>query len=490
MKRKLLALLLMTAFTVSTMTGFRMSSAKAQKSVEAPYELTMAYVGNAQPDMPKVVEKINELTVKKLNIKVNIIQLGYGDFQDKLKLMLSGGDKLDVFPIFYSQASSYINAGQIVDMKDLVKKYGTGIINTLGKATAYAGSINGFLYGFPAQKESAAYEGLVMRKDIVEKYKIDLSKVHTMFDLTAVFSKIKAGEPNMNMIVGNNIIDQVETKDTLFDNFGVLLNQGQDVKVKNWYESDEFTKKANLLRDWYKKGYVMKDAATTTESNANLMKAGNTFSYVSPLKPGFLIQEQKLTGRELVTVPLNKSFIISSGVDFFNWGIAQNSKNPVKAMQFLNFAYTNADFMNLLNWGIKGVHYKLVDKAKGIIDFPDGVDATNAKYNLNIGWELPNQFLGYIWNGNDPTIWKQYKEFNDKALKSKAFGFIYDSSKLANELTALNNVSNQYVKALNTGSVEPATVLPQFNKALYSAGLQKVMNEKQKQLNAWLAKKK
>ena len=32
-------------------------------------------------------------------------------------------------------------------------------------------------------------------------------------------------------------------------------------------------------------------------------------------------------------------------------GIAQNSQDPAKAMEFLEFAYTNADFMNLFDMG-------------------------------------------------------------------------------------------------------------------------------------------
>lgn len=455
---------------------------------EEPYHITMAYVGNAQPDVDKVVAAINALTLAELNMTFDLVQLGFGDYQQKLQLMLAGGDALDIFPIFYTQASGYINSGYIVDMSELVQTHGQGILDMLGEDLALGGAINGFLYGFPAQKESASLSGIVMRKDLVEKYNIDTDALNYYEDLTDVFATIKAGEPNMNMIVGTNIINQVESYDPLFDRFGVLLDAGQTTEVVNWFESDEYVRKVNLVRDWYEAGYVMLDAATTTESNANLVKAGNSFSYLSPIKPGFLVQEEKTIGYELVTAYIeHENNLFSNSVNFFNWGIAAGSKDPAKAMEFLNFAYTNSDFMNLINWGIEGEHYVFANDAKTVIKFPEGMDATNAPYNLNIGWELPNQFIAYVWEGNDEDIWQQYMDFNDSAQKSKAFGFIYDSSEVTNELVALSNVLSQYQTALETGSVDPDTVLPRFNEALYAAGLQKVIDTKQAQLDAWLA---
>ena len=463
-----------------------------QETEEDPYHVTFAYIGNEQQDMDKVEAEINKITLRDLNMTVDIIQLGFGDYTEKTKLMLSGGEALDILPIFFQNAASYINAGQLVNMNDYVQQYGQGIIEQLGEDVAMGGQINGFLYGFPAQKEAQTRAGVVMRKDIVDKYNIDVDSLKTYEDMTAVYEKIHQGEPNMDLLVGYNMITQIETKDPLFDGFGVLMmREGDPTKVVNYFETEEYKKRAHLMRDWYEAGYIMPDAATSTESSANLVKAGNAFSYLSPVKPGFLTQANINCGHEMIVAFIEDAeYTYSSGVNFFNWGIAHTSKDPAKAMQFLNYAYTSSEFMNLLNWGIEGEHYKFVNDAKTIIDFPDGIDASNTKYNLNIGWELPNQYIAHIWKGNTEDIWEQYKEFNNAATKSPAFGFIYDSTDVANELTALTNVNNQYLKALDTGSVDPDEILPRFNQALYDAGLQKVIDTKQEQLDAWFATKK
>ena len=477
--KKLLSFLLVAMMLIGVTSAF---------AAEEPYHIVMAYVGNEQADMDKVVEKINELTLRELNMTFEIIQLGYGDYQQKQQLMLQGGDELDVLPVYYTNASSYINNGYLVNLADYIYEYGQGIIDFMGEEVATSGAVGDFIYGIPANKESGSRAGFVMRADIVEKYNIDVDAIKTYEDLTPVFEMLHEKEPGMNLIVGTNLIEQVESWDLLFDRFGVLDNAGQDTTVVNWFETDEFVRRAKLMREWYEAGYIMADAATTLEANTNLMKAGNTFCYISPYKPGFLLQEEKTTGQELVVAAIEDSHnLYTYSVNFFDWAIASNSKDPAKAMQFLNFAYTNSEFMNLINWGIEGEHYVFTDDAKTTICFPEGIDSSNSRYNLNIGWELPNQFIGYLWEGNEATLWEQYQEFNATARKSKAFGFAYDSANVSNELVALQNVYDQYYKAIATGSVDVDEVLPQFVQALYDAGLQKVMDEKQTQLDAWLA---
>ena len=50
-------------------------------------------------------------------------------------------------------------------------------------------------------------------------------------------------------------------------------------------------------------------------------------------------------------------------------------------------------------------------------------------------------------------------------------------------------MSVQYLAQLTTGSVEPESVIEEFNEALYRAGLQDVMDIKQEQLDEWLKNK-
>ena len=120
-----------------------------------------------------------------------------------------------------------------------------------------------------------------------------------------------------------------------------------------------------------------------------------------------------------------------------------------------------------------------------MIDYPAGVDSSNCGYHLAMGWANPNQFLGGVWNGNPEDVWEQYKACNAASTWSKAYGFIMDTSTVANEQTALTNVYNTYYKSIECGAVDPETIIPQMNSELYAAGLEAYMAEKQRQLNEW-----
>lgn len=458
------------------------------------YNLVMAIIGNEQPNQDAVFEAVSALMQEEINMTFEPILLGFGDYQEKLNLMLSGGDRLDVLPVYFSQASSYINAGQIIDLSGYISDYGQGILDFMGEDVATSGSMNGFVYGIPANKESSSRAGIVMRKDIVDELGIDIESLKTPWDLTEVFAKVKQAHPELDCIAGTNILYKIETHDPLFDDFGVLMDHGQDTTVTNWYETEEYRERTSLVNEWYKAGYVKLDAATTTETNQNLVKAGSLFSYISSIKPGFLIQENASCGMEMVTQYLGDqngnpaANLWTNSVNFFDWGIAQQAQDKVKAMEFLNYAYTSPEWNNLMNFGIEGTDHVKVEGSDVLIDYPEGAD-TAAVYHMNMGWMYPNQFIGSVWNGQPENIWEQYQDFNAEVTYSKAFGFMYDSSSVATELTALNSVAEEYVKSIETGSVSDLdATLKAFNEKLYAAGLQKVMDLKQEQLDAWLAK--
>ncbi|MDY6306571.1 MAG: DUF3502 domain-containing protein, partial [Oribacterium sp.] len=90
---------------------------------------------------------------------------------------------------------------------------------------------------------------------------------------------------------------------------------------------------------------------------------------------------------------------------------------------------------------------------------------------------------------NDPDLWNQIREFNDSSKKSAAAGFAFDSTPVANELAACTNIYNEYQKQLEYGFLDPEAGLQEVNDKLMAAGLQKIMDEKQSQLDAWSANK-
>lgn len=502
MKKRILAAMLTLSMVVSMTAcgnsdaGGSKDSAKNNGNGDEPYTVTMVLNGSTQPDEERIEQKINEILEPELNANLDIVVLPWASASQQLQLMLSGDEKIDVFYTQATNAVQYMNAGQIVDMSELIDKYGTNIKQIYGEDIAKINQIEGFVYGVPNQIERGSIPAIFMRKDLVEKYNIDTTQIKEPKDLESVFETVKAGEPDMTMLYSINDGDTPVTRlfrgDNLSDNnyLGVLMDQTNSTKLENFFATDWFKDTTTMLHDWYQKGYISQDAGTNTENWRTVCKAGNLFSLFFSYHPGTPVEFESSTGYDFEIVPFyNEPIINSSSYNGVTFSIAQNSENPEKTMEVLDYIYGSSEIMNLLNWGEQDKDYVIEDADNGIINFPEGITSDNAGYNLNLGWELPNQFIAYKWTGSDPQLWEKMEEFNGSAKSSKAVGFLFDSSNCSSEIAALSNIVKQYSGALYSGSGDPDELIPELLEALDDAGINEVIQAKQEQLDAFLAAK-
>ena len=110
-------------------------------------------------------------------------------------------------------------------------------------------------------------------------------------------------------------------------------------------------------------------------------------------------------------------------------------------------------------------------------------------YHFGQGWILPNQFVCTPWINEGADIYERVIEYNKNAKESLALGFVLETSSILTEIAALNNIRDEYVNALNAGAVDPEVYLPMFLQAQEEAGMQKVIDEIQRQLDAFIASK-
>lgn len=453
------------------------------------YEATMVLIGNQQSDQDKVLEEINKVLMKDINTKLNIVMLSMGDFTTQLPLMLQGGDKVDLVPIINSFAGTFLSNKMIIDLKDYVEKYGVNMKNAfaeMGEELLYTGSINDVMFGIPVVHGSSGVSTVCMREDWLTEAGFKTEDIKSVEDMEAVYEKVQKNHPDAIMMwinKGYPADSRFETSDPLTDFNGVLLNYGETTKVENYFASEDYKKLVSRHYDWAQKGYISKDASTTTDQPSTAVQAGRAFSFYTPGGPEADATNSASCNTKMVSVPVTKGQLTTTGFGWNSWGIAQSSENPERAFLLLDYLYNSKEVTELINYGIEGTHYEVGED--GLYHFPKGVDATNATYYFNQTWELPNPFLGGIWEGNDPDLWKKQLETTKAAPKSIALGFAYDSSALSTEIAALSNVKSQYIDALNAGAIDPEKELPKFLEELDKAGMQKVIEEKQKQLDTW-----
>lgn len=460
----------------------------------APAKVTIYYPGDPQKDEALVEEKLNEYVSGKIDAAIDLRPLDWGSVGDKLNLMLSSGEECDlIFNPSWMRFYMNVAAGAFLPLDDLLAKYGQGIKANIHPAFLLGPRVDGKLYAIPTNKELTQAKAFYFRKDIVEKYKFDLNKL-TSFDkmeqeLGPMFKTIKAKEPGLVSIW------QSTTSDWDYDVFnraGVerpiggfdygFVTKKNPYKIVNAIDLplSEQLKPYKLLRKWYLAGYMNQDSATSQTRKEEAIEAGKLWTFKGLYKPNNEVEWFNNTGRKyqfLVKV-IDKPYVTTGDTIGSQMAISRTSKHPDKAMQVLNLLHTDKYVINLVNFGLEGKHYKKV--GENTIE-----RIQNSGYNAEISWEIGNQFLTYLQVNEDPKKWEKFKEFNATAEVSPLMGFVFDAEPVKTELAAIENIRSEF-RTLGTGSVDPEPVLKKRNAKLKAAGVDRVIAEAQKQLDAWV----
>ena len=495
-KKKAMAFLLVSVMAGSMLAGCGSdnasssndgSSKSADSSNQDSYTVKILAPGDASTDdCAKISEAASKITEEKFNTKVELTRVGFGSYDQQVNLTLASSEKLDLMYEYCGNVTSAISSGQIVPITDYLDSYESDMKSQISDSDWKCVTFNGDIYGVPANKEKATGWGFAMNKEMADATGIDYSSIKTEAELEPLLEKVKEMYPDVYPIVSNNgSMSLMTDQDDLGGDIGSLESaSGDNTTVINYYGTDEYMNEMKLRYDWAQKGLLMPDASTSTENANSLIGAGKGFGRFTNTKPGIEKEMEKEVGKEVVVLEMVKPYTTTTRVDIV-WYVPHNSEKPERAVQVLNEIYTNPDLANLFINGLEGKHYEFVDKEKGIVNYPEGVNASNTGYT-SLPWAWPNETISYIWEGLDSDIWDQIQEFNKDATVSPAKGFAWDNTEVQNEVTACANVVAKYGPALECGSLEPETTIPKFLDELKAAGADTIIAEKQKQLDAWL----
>lgn len=474
------------------------ASSEVDLSQQEPVELTMILLtdGADYPDTAEVDRKVSEITEAALNTKVNIERVSLWDFNTVMNLKLSSNEPCDLFQGWMSY-TTYAANDYFLDLepyKDLMPD----ILDLIGEYVGM-GYTNGKLYSVTAVKDLASLQGFILRKDWVEETDTNIEDVVTIDQFGELLRAIKTNHPEATPLTSGTtgsapygvpgLVCDGDDGFHMGEAFAAgvgLVNPTTSSEVVNLYAQDYFKTYAEHCYQWASEGLIAK---SDISSGAEMVRAGTSGGYAMPYKPGVDIQEKTNCDNEMVLwiPPQDKAIKVTN--TGYSWSINANTANPERAVQLLNFLYTNEEIMNLLSWGIEGKDYVFVDEANKIIDYPEGVDSASVGYSLWSKFGVQNTYLQYLLNGSDPAQWDQMEVFNNGATASVAFGFTFDSSPVMNEVSAVQNVIDEYGVGLCSGLMDPAVKYDEFIQKMEEAGVQAIIDEAQRQLDEFIASK-
>lgn len=441
-----------------------------------------------------VEEAINAITRDKIGVEVTLKPVVIWEYSNTISLALQGGEKVDIFQSL-GDLSTAISTDMCLDITDIIDACAPESKALIGENWLAACTSGGRLYGLPTYKPIALTQMVVYRQDIADALGIDMSQVNSVQDVTAVLEQVEAAYPDMTPVaavnqgnLGLNVQNVDYLTDSMYAPKGVLM--GDELTVVDYYATPEFAALCNLAREWYNKGLVMKDAATTSSTAAELMASGNYFCYIAsysyPEEDTAASLEAQCGGFDLGAKTIGSAFLDTSSINSLTWMVASTSDVPESALKFLNLTFTDPDVVNLIIYGIEGRDYVMSED--GFMSYPEGQESTTVPYTAQLSCgTLGNFFIMYPMAGTNVESLAWELEQNKIAKTSVAMGFTFDNSNVKTEYTAVTNVIEQYMYGLVCGSVDPATEIPVFLTRLEEAGLGAIIAEKQTQLDAWAA---
>ncbi|QHW31379.1 ABC transporter substrate-binding protein [Paenibacillus rhizovicinus] len=471
-----------------------------------PYEVVMVYPDAKQNDLGAVQSAMNDYlkkTYPDMNMTVKLNPIDWSAYADKLNLMMSSGEKFDLlWTANWMNFETQVNKGALLPLDELVDQYGPDIKSVEGDLLDGA-KRNGKLFGIHVHQELGNPQGIALRKDLIDKYHIDLTPLQSgeFKDLEPILKTIKENEPSVTPAVGpafplgayfgsgsmESIIGPVglDQRDTNPDN---------EFKVVDMYETPRYMELAKLTHDWYKAGYINKDATTPGvdiwkkfQAKTAFAAIGTDLEIVKDMaigQPSVMAGKSAQLGMDIIQVPMNIDRLHTSKLSATLQAVSQTSKDPARAMMLLDLFYKDQNLLTLFNYGVEGTHYALNN---GQIDVPQGKTKDNVGFYHDNQWMLGNQMLNYTRLGEDPNKYKNYEQFNEmvKSQPSPLIGFVFDSEPVKNELIAVSKVQSTFDPGLQSGQLNPETDLPKMISKLKAAGLDKVLGEAQKQIDAW-----
>ena len=264
--KKWMALTIASALAAGTLAGCG-GKAETNESGEEITELTWYQVGDSQNDDQTVLEKVNEYTQEKIGVKLNIVKVGWGDYNQKMQVVINTGDAWDLC-FTCSWANDYLqNAqkGAFLELDELVQDQ--EMYGRIDPRFWEAAKVGGVTYGVPSEKEIGNCPMWVFTKEYVDKYDIPYEEIHSLEDLEPWLALIKEKEPDVVPLYLTKDYTAPTYMDKIQDPVGI--EYGDDsLTVKNVFETEKMKSTLETMRKYYLEGYINKDAATASDDKS------------------------------------------------------------------------------------------------------------------------------------------------------------------------------------------------------------------------------
>jgi len=459
----------------------------------APVELIwiMGNPGQVPPEQAMVEERLNDISVAALNVKVTTL---YYD-NERTMLAMSAGDDWDMsftaewFNNFPTQA----RAGYFADLTDLLPTVAPQLYATMPEIVWEGAKVDGKIYAIPVKKDYAAELFWVMDKALFEDVLgMPIPDKMSFFDIEKYLAAAKkayddgvagAERAQYPMFISRGGVGGLTSE---FDNIhrGTMLgipysaSAAEADKIVVTLEHPDLYDRLVAVHEWYKAGYINPDAATLDTAPYSPVWAGQGFYGADAIwtqSTGVVVKISKFSGPNLSTASIRGAMN----------AINASSPNVEQALKYQELVNTNREYRDMLRYGVPGVHFNYQDD--GTVLVTERGRGNYRPWAFSQGSYSLSSVEAAEGVTVDPKMWEVIFDGYKDLKSTNAIGFAFDVTPVEGQIAALQVIVEKYWTGLITGVSDPAVEVPKMIAEMEAAGLRAVQAEAQRQFDAFLA---
>lgn len=455
------------------------------------------------------------------------VSLEFLDETDYSKnILLFATDGYDLAWFHSDDLPGAVQAGALRDAGPYLEKHGQVLLENTPQYAWDCATVDGKIYTIPRSMPVSDnhYFGAA-RKDWMEEFGVDTDGDGTISSLTELnnyFLQTYIKFEQMDDSTGYYVHDASNHYDFLYREFcpsyyfpliewatkPVYIDldaENGKYEVKNFFESEAFVDICEQTNYYYNQNYISQDALSGSENYFNAGLLGSTWSTlfktserIDHFKESIAMVAPNADIAEIYLNPNDTRYIVQGFEN--SLGLLVGGQNPNEAVDFLNWVRSSQENHDLVCYGVKNRNYTLTED--GRLDFstidPEMRFATYMPYWCFNDARF-NRYSKYLSDDYVENLqnWDKTVDEGGVVVVSDLVGFAPNMSntELATAYKNVNAAAGESVTNLIDGRYalnETVNGVTRYNKLLAdveNAGMQTLIDELQKQLDAFLANK-
>lgn len=418
----------------------------------------------------RIQAHLDALAREKLGLSVELTMVTRSSYNERLNIAFLQGNAPDLFAIY--QQAAFDNLYEGGRLRNLNGYLDEAYLASLQVPRPLWGRTlrDGSYYGIVQYSETMQFLTFQLDQEMAHALGVkNDNRLWSWNELHGLLLRLKQMYPDRYPLVPHyGTVLSCFGQDSLGDDLGVLLDEADSsTTVENLYASRLYHTACRRMRQWYQEGLILPDAY---EGQVN-----GVLQVMEGIGCGFLQRSGEFASYDGWARLRLSEPTFDTYTNYVFWGVSAQSSRPRQAVQLLQALYSDPEIALLLLFGEEGVDYTL--------DGDRNLTVTDTSWSGNKwawpGWQTAQQSVSL----ENQRILPQDTEVHN----SPAYGFACDMSSVAGEAEHCKAVVEKYNKGLLCGFLDPESTIPAFLQELEDAGIDRIIQEKQRQLDQWLA---